>query len=75
MPVIAAYYTAAAQRETHERKYDFYYSKQHVFSNGRDADQEPAVHCVNCSVFFSAFLKADWLSEANKSRLLEWKVW
>ncbi|KAK5122385.1 hypothetical protein LTR85_003969 [Meristemomyces frigidus] len=32
------------------------------------------MHCVNCSIFFSAFLKQDWLSEANKIRLLEWKV-
>ncbi|WPH03794.1 oxidoreductase afly [Acrodontium crateriforme] len=33
------------------------------------------MHCVNSSIFFSAFLKQDWLSEANKVRLLEWKVW
>ncbi|KAI6838676.1 hypothetical protein KC340_g3891 [Hortaea werneckii] len=33
------------------------------------------MHCVNCSIFYSAFLKADWISEANKCRLLEWKVW
>ncbi|KAK4546135.1 hypothetical protein LTR36_002272 [Oleoguttula mirabilis] len=32
------------------------------------------MHCVNCSIFFSAFLKQDWLSDANKVRLLEWKV-
>lgn len=32
------------------------------------------MHCLNCSVFFPAFLKADWLSQANKVRLLEWKV-
>lgn len=33
------------------------------------------MHCVNCSIFYSAFLQADWISEANKCRLLEWKVW
>lgn len=54
----AAYYTAGAQREGHQRKYDFY-----------------CMHCVNCSIFFSTFLKQDWLSEANKVRLLNWKVW
>lgn len=32
------------------------------------------MHCINCSIFFSAFLKADWLSTHNKVRLLEWKV-
>lgn len=32
------------------------------------------MHCVNCSIFFSAFLKQEWLSDANKVRLLEWKV-
>jgi hypothetical protein len=32
------------------------------------------MHCINSSVFFSAFLKQDWLSDANKVRLLEWKV-
>lgn len=32
------------------------------------------MHCINCSIFFSAFLKQSWLSEANKVRLLEWKV-
>ena len=31
------------------------------------------MHCVNCSIFFSAFLKAPWISTANKVRLLEWK--
>ena len=31
------------------------------------------MHCVNCSIFFSAFLKAPWISAANKARLLEWK--
>lgn len=32
------------------------------------------MHCVNCSIFFSTFLKQDWLSEDMKVRLLEWKV-
>lgn len=32
------------------------------------------MHCVNASIFFSAFLKQTWLSDANKARLLEWKV-
>jgi len=32
------------------------------------------MHCVNSSVFFPAFLQQDWLSEANKVRLLEWKI-
>lgn len=32
------------------------------------------MHCINCSIFFSAFLKQDWLSDANKVRLLEWKA-
>ena len=32
------------------------------------------MHCVNCSIFYPAFLKQDWLSDANKVRLLEWKV-
>jgi hypothetical protein len=31
------------------------------------------MHCVNSSIFYSAFLKQDWLSDANKRRLLEWK--
>lgn len=29
---------------------------------------------MNCSIFFSAFMKQDSLSESNKVRLLEWKV-
>lgn len=33
------------------------------------------MHCLNSSIFFSSFLKQDWLSDANKARLLEWKVW
>ncbi|EMC91151.1 hypothetical protein BAUCODRAFT_80670 [Baudoinia panamericana UAMH 10762] len=32
------------------------------------------MHCVNCSVFFSAFLQQPWLGTGNKIRLLEWKV-
>lgn len=32
------------------------------------------MHCINSSVFFSAFLKQSWLSDNNKIRLLEWKV-
>lgn len=31
------------------------------------------MHCVNCSIFFSAFLKAPWLDTSSKVRLLEWK--
>lgn len=33
------------------------------------------MHCVNCSIFYTTFLKQSWLSDANKARLLEWKVW
>jgi len=33
------------------------------------------MHCVNSSIFYSSFLKQQWLSDANKVRLLEWKVW
>jgi hypothetical protein len=32
------------------------------------------MHCVNSSIFFPAFMNADWLSTANKIRLLEWKA-
>ena len=32
------------------------------------------IHCVNASIFHSAFLTQDWLSEENKRRLLEWKA-
>lgn len=32
------------------------------------------MHCVNCSIFFSRFVKQPWISEHNKVRLLEWKV-
>lgn len=31
------------------------------------------MHCVNCSIFFSSFLKQDWLKTEDKVRLLEWK--
>lgn len=31
------------------------------------------MHCINCSIFFSSFLKQEWLSTSNKIRLLEWK--
>ncbi|KAL8793120.1 MAG: hypothetical protein Q9195_004326 [Heterodermia aff. obscurata] len=31
------------------------------------------MHGVNCSIFFSAFLKAPWISDKDKARLLEWK--
>jgi len=31
------------------------------------------MHCVNCSIWYSSFLKAPWISTANKIRLLEWK--
>lgn len=31
------------------------------------------MHCINSSIFFSSFLNQEWLSEANKIRLLEWK--
>jgi hypothetical protein len=33
------------------------------------------MHCVNSGIFYSSFLEQKWLSEANKVRLLEWKVW
>jgi hypothetical protein len=32
------------------------------------------MHCLNSSIFFTSFLKQKWLSNANKIRLLEWKV-
>lgn len=32
------------------------------------------IHSVNASVFFTSFLRQDWLSTANKVRLLEWKI-
>ena len=32
------------------------------------------MHCINCSIFFTAFLDADWLRKEDKIRLLEWKV-
>ncbi|KAI5202443.1 hypothetical protein E4T38_05602 [Aureobasidium subglaciale] len=32
------------------------------------------MHCINASIFFSTFLKQDWLSDVNKVRLLQWKA-
>ena len=54
------YFTAAAQSPPHKPKFDFYF-----------------MHCLNASIFFSAFLRPEhdsWLSNANRARLLEWKV-
>ncbi|KAK4697001.1 hypothetical protein P7C71_g1018, partial [Lecanoromycetidae sp. Uapishka_2] len=31
------------------------------------------MHCVNCSIFYDAFLQQPWISDQNKARLLEWK--
>ena len=31
------------------------------------------MHCVNCSIFFSTFIKEPWLSVEDKCRILEWK--
>ena len=31
------------------------------------------MHCVNCSIFFSAFQKAAWIKAKDQVRLLEWK--
>jgi len=31
------------------------------------------MHCVNCSIFFDAFLQQKWMSDETKCRLLEWK--
>lgn len=31
------------------------------------------MHCVNCSIFYHAFLDQPWISDENKCRLLEWK--
>ena len=39
---------------------------------GPDSD-DCLVHCVNCSIFFSAFAKEPWLKVEDKTRLLEWK--
>jgi hypothetical protein len=34
------------------------------------------MHCINCSIFFSSFLKhLSFVSPSTKRRLLEWKVW
>lgn len=32
------------------------------------------MHCINSSIFFPVFLSQPWLSTANKTRLLEWKI-
>jgi hypothetical protein len=32
------------------------------------------IHATNCTVFFPAFLRQEWLGEADKVRLLEWKI-
>lgn len=32
------------------------------------------MHCVNCSIFFSAILEQPWLSKEQQCRLLEWKA-
>jgi hypothetical protein len=31
------------------------------------------MHCVNCSIFFSAFINESWMSTEDKIKLLEWK--
>lgn len=33
------------------------------------------IHTINTSIFFPAILKSEWLSDQDKCRLLEWKVW
>ncbi|KAF2673064.1 hypothetical protein BT63DRAFT_421257 [Microthyrium microscopicum] len=43
------------------------------------ADKHPKVdffymHCANSSIFFPRFLELNWLSDASKIRLLEWKA-
>lgn len=32
------------------------------------------MHCVNCSVFYSAFLRQKWIKPEDKKRLVEWKA-
>jgi hypothetical protein len=32
------------------------------------------MHCINASIFWSSFLKQEWLSDDAKVRLLEWKI-
>ncbi|KAK4898897.1 hypothetical protein LTR27_003628 [Elasticomyces elasticus] len=71
----AAYFTAGAQRDGKIRKYDFYYSEYSDFRSEAVSANGCSVHCVNCSIFFSTFLKLDWITDANKVRLLNWKVW
>ena len=31
------------------------------------------MHAVNSTIFFSQFLKQDWISTANKAKLMEWR--
>ena len=31
------------------------------------------MHCLNASIFYSAFLEQAWISDASKAKLLEWK--
>lgn len=53
-----AYYTAGAQRRDKRVMWDFYY-----------------MHCVNSSIFFAAFMRQGaWLRDADRVRLLEFKV-
>ncbi|KAI4282923.1 MAG: hypothetical protein L6R38_002542, partial [Xanthoria sp. 2 TBL-2021] len=33
------------------------------------------MHCVNCSIFFSSFLKQSWITPEHKARLLLFKGW
>ena len=32
------------------------------------------MHCVNCSLFFGAFVRQEWMSRENKARLVEWQA-
>ena len=32
------------------------------------------MHAMNCSIFYTAIMRQDWISADNKKRLLEWKV-
>ncbi|KAK0893331.1 hypothetical protein LTR02_012878 [Friedmanniomyces endolithicus] len=71
-----AYYTAGAQREGYVRKYDFYFSKPpQTRPTGNVQLTIHPVHCLNSSIFFSTFLHQPWITPANKTRLLNWKVW
>ncbi|KAK1069700.1 hypothetical protein LTR74_004579 [Friedmanniomyces endolithicus] len=33
------------------------------------------IHCLNSSIFFSTFLHQPWITPANKTRLLTYKIW